>query len=77
MSSLSILLKVNCKKAGEVTPSSLTIIQRGLIYTENKPLCLLCKMFNPFFYEFLAMPSVKVSKLGCCTATIYTTETNG
>ena len=26
--------------------------QRGLIHTENKPLGRLCKMCNPFFYEF-------------------------
>ncbi len=35
----------------------------GLIYTENKPLGRLCKMCNPFFYEFRVVPSVNVFKL--------------
>jgi len=33
--------------------------QRGLKYTEHKPICRLCKMCNPFFYEF------RVCR-GCC-----------
>ncbi len=31
--------------------------QRGLIYTEHKPICRLYKMCNPFFYEFRVIPS--------------------
>jgi hypothetical protein len=36
--------------------------QRGLVYTENKPLGRLCKMRHPFFYEFRMSPSVNVFK---------------
>jgi hypothetical protein len=47
--------------------------QRELIYTENKLICRLFNMCNPFFY-FRALPSVNVSILVWCTATIYTIE---
>ncbi len=47
------------------------------MYTENKPLGRLCKMCDPFFYEFRVVPSVNVFKLFFCTATTYATDTEG
>ncbi len=44
------------------------------MYTENKPPRRLCKMCNPFFYEFRVIPSASVFHLVCYTATIFTTE---
>ncbi len=46
--------------------------QRGLIYTEYKPFCRLCKMRNPFFNEFKLVMSINAFKLVFCTSTIYT-----
>jgi hypothetical protein len=43
--------------------------KRGLIYTEHKPICRLCKICNPFFYEFRVIPSASVLQLACYTAT--------
>jgi hypothetical protein len=34
--------------------------QRGLIYTEHKPICRRCKMCYPFFCEFRVIPSASV-----------------
>ncbi len=39
--------------------------QRGLIYTEDKPLGRLCKMCNTFFYEFRVILSVNVTARTC------------
>ncbi len=52
-------------------------IQRGLIYTEKKPLGRLCKMCNPFCYEFQVVPSVNFFKLVRCTGSTYTTDAEG
>ncbi len=43
-------------------------------YTENKPLCHLYKMCNPFFHEFRDFPSANGFQLVCYTATLFTTE---
>jgi hypothetical protein len=51
--------------------------QRGLIYTENKPLGRHCKMSKSFFYAFPVNVNVNVIKLDCCTATFYTTDAKG
>ncbi len=48
--------------------------QRGLIYTENKPLGRLCKMCNPFFYEFRVILSANVFQFVCYIANLFTTE---
>jgi hypothetical protein len=44
------------------------------MYTEHKPLCRLCNMCNPFFYELQVFPSANVFQLVCYTATIFTTK---
>ncbi len=48
------------------------IFQRGLIYTDRKPLGRLCKMCNPFFNESLVTVCKCIKAL--YTATIFTTE---
>ena len=50
--------------------TGLLLEQRGLLHTENMPLGRLCKMWNPFFYEFRVVPSVNVFRLICGTDTI-------
>ncbi len=48
--------------------------KRFNLFTENKLLGRLCKMCNPFSYEFQKVMSVNVFKLVCCTATTYNRE---
>ncbi len=48
--------------------------QRGLIYTQDKPLGHLYKMCNPSFHEFQVIPSANGFQLVCYTATLFTTE---
>ncbi len=48
--------------------------QSGVKYTKNKPFGRLCKMCDPFFYDFRLVPvvSVNVFMFVCCYATCYT-----
>jgi hypothetical protein len=48
--------------------------QRGLIYTEHKPLGRLYKKCYPFFHEFRVIPSANGFMLVFYTATLFTTE---
>ncbi len=47
--------------------------QRGLKYTEKKPLGRLCKMFNPFFHESFLQENG--FQFVCYAATLFSTET--
>ncbi len=49
------------------------LIQRGLKYTEEKPLGRLCKMCNPFLHEVRVVPSAKwvPARLLCCYFVLY------
>ncbi len=68
--SLAKLAKLNFFK----TPVSDSAKQRGLMYTEDKPLGRLCKICNPFFYEFRLTLSTNVFQLVCYIANLFTTE---
>jgi hypothetical protein len=46
---------------------SLLSWQRGLIYTEHKPVGRLYKMRDPFFHEFRVVPSAIGFNLVCYT----------
>jgi hypothetical protein len=48
----------------DLTPY-LSLKQRGLIYTEHKPLGRLYKMCYPFFHEFRGIPSANGFQPGC------------
>ncbi len=54
-------------------------IHRGLKYTENKPYGRLCKMHNPFFYEFLSSFVCKCiqDRLLYCSYILKTPKTRG
>jgi hypothetical protein len=51
-------------------PGEGEVDQRGLIYTEHKPLGRLYKMCYPFFHEFRVIPSANEFQLVYNTATV-------
>jgi hypothetical protein len=54
--------------------ASSTFVSTKEINIENKPHRRLCKMYNPFFNEFLFILSANVFQLVSYTATMLTTE---